>query len=133
VPAQAGPPHLREQGTAKRLLVGGAPFPITGGELSNSAASSEAWIASHQVRLRARYLNTVLAPVSWERLEPEEGRLTEPAQRDAARSARQRSQAGAAVVRRVEALDVDLHPFVGASATLADDSRAFAALMAVRE
>jgi fructuronate reductase len=62
-------------GTARQLVVAGKPFLIIGGELSNSAASSEAFMASHWARLRAMHLNTVLAPVSWELVEPEEGRF----------------------------------------------------------
>ena len=75
VPTQAEPPHLRQQGSAKQLIVDGKPFLIIGGELSNSAASSEAWMAPHWPRLRAMRLNTVLAPASWELVEPEEGRF----------------------------------------------------------
>jgi beta-galactosidase GanA len=46
---------------------------LLGGELSNSAASSARYMAPHWSRLRAMHLNTVLAPVSWELIEPREG------------------------------------------------------------
>lgn len=46
---------------------------ILGGELGNSSASSAAYLAPHWPRLRQMHLNTVLAPVSWELIEPEEG------------------------------------------------------------
>lgn len=75
MPAFAETPHLRQQGTAQQLIVGGEPFLVIGGELSNSAASSEAYMAPHWPRLRAMHLNTVLAPVSWELVEAEEGRF----------------------------------------------------------
>jgi len=68
-------PHLRAQGTAKQLIVDGAPFLIRGGELGNSTASDLAAMRPHWARLRALHLNTVLAPVYWEFLEPVEGRF----------------------------------------------------------
>lgn len=74
VPASADPPSLRRQGDGTQLIVNGRPHLVIGGELSNSAASSAAYMAPHWARLRAMYLNTVLAPVSWELIEPVEGR-----------------------------------------------------------
>ncbi len=73
--AQAAPPYLQKQGNATRLIVGGHPMLILGGELGNSSASSAAYVAPHWPRLRQMHLNTVLAPVSWELIEPEEGRF----------------------------------------------------------
>ncbi|WP_114953043.1 DUF5597 domain-containing protein [Sphingosinicella terrae] len=73
--AQAPLPHLREQGVARQLIVDGEPFLILGGELANSSASSLDYMAPIWPRLRALNLNTVLAPVSWELIEPEEGRF----------------------------------------------------------
>jgi beta-galactosidase GanA len=61
LPLHAEPPHLRQQGSARQLVVEGKPFLIIGGELSNSAASSEAWMAPHWARLGAMHVNTVLA------------------------------------------------------------------------
>ncbi len=74
VPALADPPSLRKQGDATQLIVKGKPHLIIGGELSNSAASSAEYMAPHWQRLKAMHLNTVLAPVSWELIEPVEGR-----------------------------------------------------------
>ena len=51
------------------------PCPILGGELSNSAATSVADIEEVLPRMRALGLNTVLVPVYWELMEPEEGRF----------------------------------------------------------
>lgn len=73
-PALADAPSLRRQGDATQLLVGGKPLLILGGELSNSAASSAEYMAPHWARLKAMNVNTVLAPVSWELIEPVEGR-----------------------------------------------------------
>jgi beta-galactosidase GanA len=44
-----------------------------GGELGNSSASSDRYMAPHWPRLKQMHLNTVLAPVYWELIEPTEG------------------------------------------------------------
>jgi beta-galactosidase GanA len=72
---QAAPPRLEREGGAVRLIAQGKPMLILGGELGNSSASSAAYMAPHWARLRRMHLNTVLAPVSWELIEPEEGRF----------------------------------------------------------
>jgi hypothetical protein len=66
-------PYLKKQGTATQLIVDGKPFLILGGELLNSSASSLAYMEPLWPRLAEQHLNTVLAPVSWELLEPKEG------------------------------------------------------------
>ncbi|HEU5103008.1 MAG TPA: DUF5597 domain-containing protein [Roseiflexaceae bacterium] len=66
-------PHLRRRGTTTQLVVGGEPFLILGGELHNSSSSSIEYMHSIWERLVALNLNTVLAPVSWELIEPHEG------------------------------------------------------------
>jgi beta-galactosidase GanA len=66
-------PHLRKQGNALQLIVDGEPFLVLGGELRNSSASNMAYMAPIWERMLALNINTVLAPVSWELLEPEEG------------------------------------------------------------
>jgi hypothetical protein len=50
-------------------------FPILGGELSNSAATSVADIDEVMPRMRALGLNTVLVPAYWELMEPAEGQF----------------------------------------------------------
>ena len=74
-PAAAEPPRLVRHGTASQLEVAGKPMLLIAGELGNSSASSAAYMAPHWARLRAMHLNTVLAPVSWELIEPTEGRF----------------------------------------------------------
>ena len=76
-PAQqaASPPFLRPQGTARQLIVDGQPFLILGAELNNSSASSLAYMKPLWPNLAATHLNTVLATVSWELIEPEEGKF----------------------------------------------------------
>ncbi|HUK02269.1 MAG TPA: DUF5597 domain-containing protein [Steroidobacteraceae bacterium] len=71
--ALAEPPHLLRQGGAAQLIVQGRPMLLLAGELSNSAASSREYLAPHWARLKAMHLNTVIAPVSWELIEPREG------------------------------------------------------------
>ncbi len=51
------------------------PFPILGGELSNSAATSVADIDAVMPRMRTLGLNTVLVPAYWELMEPTEGKF----------------------------------------------------------
>ena len=73
--ASADPARLERQGDTRQLIVDGRPFLILGGELGNSSASSAAYMAPHWPRLAAMNLNTVLAPVYWELIEPAEGKF----------------------------------------------------------
>ncbi|MDV6329900.1 DUF5597 domain-containing protein [Asticcacaulis sp. 201] len=59
----------------RQLIVDGKPFLILGGEISNSSSGSRAFMAPRWERLRAMHLNTVLMPVSWELIEPNEGQF----------------------------------------------------------
>jgi beta-galactosidase GanA len=68
-------PRLERRGNATQLMVDGQPFLILGGELGNSSASSRDYMRTHWPKLRAMNLNTVLAPVYWEVIEPDEGRF----------------------------------------------------------
>ncbi len=66
-------PHLVRTPSSARLHVSDRPFTILGGELHNSSASSLDYLEPILDRLVRCNLNTVLAPVSWELLEPTEG------------------------------------------------------------
>ena len=68
-------PHLQQQGTAKQLVVDGKPYLALAGELRNSTTSSQAYMQPIWPRLTAAHLNTVLAAVTWELMEPREGRF----------------------------------------------------------
>jgi hypothetical protein len=73
--ADSSIPHLRRQGTATQLVVDGKPFLIRGGELGNSTASNPAYLQPFWARFTELNMNTVLAPVYWDLIEPEEGRF----------------------------------------------------------
>ena len=66
-------PHLTKKGTATQLIVQGQPFLVLAGEVYNSSTSSLEYSRPIWPRLAAMHLNTVLAPISWEQLEPAEG------------------------------------------------------------
>lgn len=68
-------PRLARRGDATQLLVDGKPFLILGGELGNSTASSLPYLQKQWPTLKALNLNTVLAPVQWDQVEPVEGRF----------------------------------------------------------
>jgi len=68
-------PHLAKHGSTTQLIVDGKPFLILGGELYNSSSSSLSYMGPIWARLKSLNLNTVLAPVSWELIEPQEGKF----------------------------------------------------------
>ncbi|WP_234734219.1 GH35 family beta-galactosidase [Tellurirhabdus bombi] len=66
-------PHLKKQGDATQLIVQGSPFLMLGGELGNSSASDLGYMKPIWPRLAQMHVNTVLAPIYWELMEPQEG------------------------------------------------------------
>ena len=70
-----GTPRLVAHGSAVQLVVDGKPFLVLGGELGNSTASDPASLRPFWPLFDSLHLNTVLAPVSWELIEPIEGRF----------------------------------------------------------
>lgn len=74
-PAHADAPRLEAKGDTKQLIVGGKPTLMIAGELSNSASSSATYMEPHWKRLKDMNLDTVITPVSWELIEPVEGRF----------------------------------------------------------
>jgi len=68
-------PHLAKKGNATQLIVDGKPFLVLGGELGNSSASSMEYLRPAWEKFKAMHLNTILSPVYWELMEPEEGKF----------------------------------------------------------
>jgi hypothetical protein len=70
-----GIPQLRKQGNAIQLVIHGKPYLIRGGELGNSTSSSLNYMKPAWEKLVQMNLNTVLIPVYWELIEPDEGKF----------------------------------------------------------
>ena len=68
-------PHLRKQGTATQLIVDGKPFLVLAGELTNNSATSVEYMKPIWSKLVEAKLNTVLATVAWNQIEPQEGKF----------------------------------------------------------
>jgi len=68
-------PALRQQGSTTQLIVDGKPYLVLGGELYNSSASHLPHLDKLWPRLKAIGLNTLLAPVEWDQVEPTEGKF----------------------------------------------------------
>ncbi len=67
-------PHLEQRGVTLQLVVDGKPFLMLAGELHNSSSSSLEYMKPIWPRLAAIPLNTVLTPISWELVEPADGK-----------------------------------------------------------
>ena len=70
-----GLPAIQSQGNAQQLIVNGKPFLILGGELGNSSAGTAAQADVILPKLARMHFNTVLMPVAWNQIEPEESRF----------------------------------------------------------
>ena len=66
-------PRLEHHGNWARMFANGKPMLMIGGELGNSSASTLGDVQRIFPHLKALGLNTVLAPVCWELIEPQEG------------------------------------------------------------
>ncbi len=69
------PPSRELRGASARIVANGKPMLMIGGELGNSSASTPEDVSRTFAHLHKMGLNTVLAPVSWELIEPEEGKF----------------------------------------------------------
>ncbi|MBV9767870.1 MAG: beta-galactosidase [Acidobacteriaceae bacterium] len=72
---QTGMPHLEKRGTATQLIVDGKPFLMLAAEIHNSSSSNLDYMRPIWPRLADIPVNTVLTPVSWELVEPAEGKF----------------------------------------------------------
>jgi len=68
-------PELRKVGGVSQLYVGGQPFLALGGELGNSTASDLAVLERALDKCQRMQLNTIMLPVYWDLIEPEEGKF----------------------------------------------------------
>jgi hypothetical protein len=68
-------PEIRQQGGVKQLFVDNKPFVMLAGELHNSTASGLDYLRPVLDHLKALHVNTVISTVSWELMEPAEGRF----------------------------------------------------------
>ncbi len=68
-------PRLEKRGAVTQLIVDEKPFLILGGELHNSSSSNLEYLEPVWQQLKDMHLNTVLAALSWQLTEPEEGKF----------------------------------------------------------
>lgn len=68
-------PVIKQNGAVKQLFVDNKPFYMLAGELRNSTASSIEHMRPVFAHLASLHLNTVIGTVSWELMEPEEGKF----------------------------------------------------------
>jgi hypothetical protein len=73
--AAGPPPHLEKRGLATQLIVDGKPFLVLAGELSNTVSSDTERMKEVWPALASQaHMNTVLTGISWDWIEPEEGK-----------------------------------------------------------
>lgn len=72
---QSSIPFLKKIGDKTHLVVEGKPFIVLGGELGNSSFTSVEYMKPHWEKFKTMNLNTILAPVYWELIEPKEGQF----------------------------------------------------------
>lgn len=74
-PAASDMPRLEKRDGMTKLIVDGRPFICVAGEVSNTASSDVETMKTVIPRLAKANLNTILTVVSWDLIEPEEGRF----------------------------------------------------------
>ncbi len=84
-------PQIRQNGAVKQFFVDDKPYIMLAGELHNSSASSVEYMRPIWDKLAALHLNTVIATVSWELVEPKEGKFDFSLVDDQINQARQRN------------------------------------------
>ena len=74
-PASPDIPHLPKQGAATQLIVDGKPYLALAGELNNDDATSLEFMSRIWLKIVGAKINTVLAGVSWNQIERQEGKF----------------------------------------------------------
>jgi len=72
---QSAIPYLAGSPTSTQLIVHGEPFLMLAAELQNSALTSAKYMREVWPKLVATNINTILGCVTWEQIEPIEGRF----------------------------------------------------------
>jgi len=72
-PTFAEIPYLKHENNCTKLIVDGKPFLMRAGELGNSTASNPRYLSQFWDKFDRLNLNSIVAPVYWELIEPEEG------------------------------------------------------------
>ena len=68
-------PHMEKRGEATQLIVDGKPFLALSGELANTAPSNPEYTRKiFPILAKQVHLNTLLIPLAWAWVEPEEGK-----------------------------------------------------------
>ena len=67
-------PHLEQRDGMTKLIVDGRPFICVAGELANSSSTDVETMKLAWPRLAHMNLNTILTVVSWDLIEPQEGK-----------------------------------------------------------
>ncbi len=68
-------PHLVANDWSQQLHVKGKPFLMLAGELQNSSLSSSEYMNTVWQKMKDTNINTLLGAVTWEMIEPEEGKF----------------------------------------------------------
>ena len=68
-------PVIRTEGSAQQFILQGKPFLMFAGELGNSSSLTAAQADEILPKLAHLHFNTILMPVGWNQIEPEEGRF----------------------------------------------------------
>ena len=82
-------PKLVKHGDATQMVVNGKPMLLLAGELGNSSSSSTAYLKDVWPGLKTLNYNTILAAITWEMIEPQEGVFDFSSIDDLIKSARQ--------------------------------------------
>lgn len=68
-------PHLQKNDVSHQLIVNGKPLLMLAGELQNSSLTSAEYMKEVWPKMVATHVNTVVGCVTWEDIEPEEGKF----------------------------------------------------------